>query len=251
MLTRIEKKKINNHLEKLNIKKGENLVIFSSLLSFGIYKKYLPKYLLELLLKKISKKGTLIMQSYSFEKKNYIFDLKKLSFNYSSNYLSNIFFKKKEIVRSGCPIHSHIGIGAKAKILLKSNPKNSFGENSDFDNLIKNNFDCIFLGCDANQAGTFMLHLEQIANVKHRKKIEIKKKVFFKKKIKIVKVNYFIKRKNIKYDLNKGFIKLINSGLKVKKVPLKFGKSFRFNLKDFYITGLKLLKKDQKAFLLN
>lgn len=252
MIFAYEKKIINAHLNELKIKKEDKIVLYSNLLSFGIYNENLPTFLLNAILKKITKKGTLIMQAYNFEKdKNYIFDSKKLNFNYSSNYLTNIFFKKKGIIRSACPIHNHIGLGKKASLLLLSNPSNSFGLNSDFDYLIKNNFDCIFLGCDPNQAGTFFLHLEQIMNVRHRKFVKLIKKVYSQKKIIKIKMNYFTKKKNIKYNLNKALSILIKNGLQVKKIPLEYGVSYRFNLSKFSKIGIKVLKKNDKSFILN
>ena len=239
------KDEIINHLKKLKIKKNDHILVYSKLSSFGIVNKKFVKKLLGTLLNFIGPKGTIIMPSYTFESKNYIFDIKKLKHNYSTSILTKEFFKFKR-VRSNRLIHNHIGLGAKAKILKdKIDPTITLGENSDFDIMTKNNFKCIFLGCDANEAGTFFIHLEYINKVPYRKDIIINKKILYRGKDKIIKVNYSNRPKKIEFDFNKAFNKIKKLGGRINKAELKFGFSYSLKLKDFLKYGNIMLKKNK------
>ena len=232
------------HLQELGIERGDNLVLFSKLSSFGIVDKKFPKKFLDFLIKHLTDKGTLIMPSYSFENDNFVFDVKKISPNKTTGKLVKFFFKKKKIIRSLRPIHSHIGIGKKSH-LLKSKYHNSFGKFSDFYFFTKNNFKCIFLGCDPSEAATYFIHLEYLNNVPYKKKTIIKKKLKINKKIKLVKFRYNIKITNNKIDLNLGFKKMIKEELIFKKSILPFGKSYALSFKDFEKYGNKIFKKNK------
>ena len=48
--------------------------------------------------------------------------------------------------------------------------------------MTKNNFKCIFFGCNADEAGTFFIHLEYLNKVPYRKDIILKKNFTRKKK---------------------------------------------------------------------
>lgn len=244
------KKKIVEHLKKLKIDPGDHILVYTKLSSFGIIKKKFSKYFLKILLDYIGSKGTVIMPSYTFENNQFIFDIKKIKDNYSTSILVKEFFKKKGIVRSKRLIHSHIGLGVK-KYLLKNDIDSSIslGKQSDFDILTKNNFKCIYLGCDAEEAGTFLIHLEYLNNVTYRKKIIVLKKIKEKKSINSVKVKYFYRPKKLRYDFNSAFNKIKKTGAKINHAELKFGSSFSFKLKNFLRYGNIMFKKN-KYFLL-
>jgi aminoglycoside N3'-acetyltransferase len=245
----ITKNIIIKHLKDLKINKSDDILIYSKLSSFGILDKNFAKTFLKILINYIGPKGTIIMPSYTFEDKNFILNLKKLKLNYSTSALVKEFFKKK-IIRSKRLIHSHIGIGKKANILKKKIDQTiTLGINSDFDIMTKNNFKCIFLGCDANEAGTYLIHLEYYNKVAYRKRILISKKILEENIIKIVKVNYFHRPKKILYDFNKAFNKIITMSKKVNLVEIKFGTSFSLTLKDFFKYGNIMFKKNKSILI--
>jgi hypothetical protein len=115
--------------------------------------------------------------------------------------------------------------------------------------MTKNNFKCIFLGCDANEAGTYLIHLEYYNKVAYRKRILISKKILEENIIKIVKVNYFHRPKKILYDFNKAFNKIITMSKKVNLVEIKFGTSFSLTLKDFFKYGNIMFKKNKSILI--
>ena len=242
------KSKIINHLKKLKIKKGDHIVLYCKISSFGITDKDFPKKLLEEIIEYIGNNGTVIMPSYTYEKNNFLFNKKKLKSNYSTGILVKNFFLKKNITRSFRPIHSHIGIGKKSMI-LKAKNMNSFGKYSDFDKFTKNNFKCIFLGCEPNDAATYFVHLEYMNNVPYREKIIIKKKVFINNKIRSVKINYHKRVEDVNIDLNLGLKKMIKLGLKCEKSNLIYGKSYSIKFKDFQRYGNKIFKQNKYCLI--
>lgn len=248
-------KTINNliikHFKNLKIKKGDNILVYTKLSSFGIIDKNFHKKFINILIKYIGPKGTIAMPSYTFEDKNFIFKIKQIKTNYSTSIAIKEFFKKK-VIRSKRLIHSHLILGNKANIFKKNlNPSISLGENSDFDLMTKNNFKCVYIGCSIEEGGTFLVHLEYLNNVPYRKKIKIKKKIQENKKIKIIDVNYFKRPKNLKYNFNKTFKNIIKIGAPVNKAKLRFGTSYSIYMKDFLFYGNKLFKKNINTMIEN
>ena len=90
------KKTITDHLQDLGVKKKDNVLVYSNLSSFGIVDKSIAKIVLNCLLKKIGKQGSLIMPLYTFENKNFFFDKKKIYINSMTGLLNIEFFKKKK-----------------------------------------------------------------------------------------------------------------------------------------------------------
>ena len=127
-------KYLNSHFNKLKIKKNDNLVLHSNLSTFGIYNKNLPFIVLKVLLKLITKNGTLILSDYNFNKLR-----KQYSRSENKNSLSLAFKKKLKYIKSKSLIHSHIGFGKNIGFLRKTNMLKSFGENSDFAYFYKHN----------------------------------------------------------------------------------------------------------------
>ena len=134
-------KYFNSNFNKLKIKKNDNIVVHSNLSTFGIYNKNLAFIVLKVLLKLISKNGTLILSDFDFSKIR-----KQYSRIENNNSLSLVFKKKLKYIKSKSLIHSHIGFGKKSYFLNKTNMLKSFGENSDFYFFYKYNFKLILLG---------------------------------------------------------------------------------------------------------
>ncbi|NJM30726.1 MAG: AAC(3) family N-acetyltransferase, partial [Rhizobiales bacterium] len=61
------------------------------------------------------------------------------------------------------PLHSHAFVGPLAREFANDVPRASFGEGSDFEFLERNDFLCLMLGCDFENAGTFVFHSQACA----------------------------------------------------------------------------------------
>jgi|TARA_B100000315_G_scaffold258800_1_gene312228 aminoglycoside N3'-acetyltransferase len=244
-------KKINNyflmHLKKLGIKKDDQILVYSDLSRFGINHKNLASIILNALKKIIGRNGTLIMPFYAIsQKKNFIFEKNKFSKDPYVGVLNYLFSKEKNLVRSKCFNHNHIGIGPKAKILNFSKANISIGKGSDFYFMMKNNFKLILLACEPNQGATYLHNTEAIFNVPYRKWIKVKKRVKNNNVIKVIKVNYFV-RKNKKFisNFNEFFKKLYKFKKKIHVEKVKYGNSIAITLKDLHKYSSYYLKKDK------
>jgi len=249
-----KKKLLLEHLNNLGINKNDNILIYSKLSSFGIVDKNFTKLILQCLYNKIGSKGSIAMPLYTFErKKNHVYDKRKIYENPMTGLLNKEFFKNKKILRSNCPIHSHIGIGPNVDFFNISDPHTSFGGKSDFYYFHKKNFKLILLGCSPQEGATYLHHLEALFKVSYRKWIIIKKRILDRKsnKTRNFNVNFFATKNNkVKYDLNESFNKLAKLGANFINIKLKYGKSYSIPIKTLHKYGLILLKKNKKALLI-
>jgi aminoglycoside N3'-acetyltransferase len=245
------KKNILNHLKKLGLKKNDKLLVYSDLSRFGLNDKKLPSIVISSLKKIIGNKGTIIMPFYIFEDdKKFIFNKKKFEFTSKIGSLTKSFCKEKNLVRSNCLIHNHIGIGSQAKILKLSNERISLGKKSDFEFMMINDFKLLLLGCNAMQGATYLHHLEALYEVPYRKWINVIKKKVEKRKIKNVSVRYFAKKNN-KFisNFNHVFEQLSNIKKFIKIDKIKYGRSSCIKLKDLHNFSLSLLKKNKYSLV--
>ena len=241
-------KKLINHFNNLKIKKNSNLVIHSNLLSFGILDQKLPEIILEILTNLIGSKGNIAIPSYNIHKKDKrIYDDKILNFR-NSGSLSKIFFEKYVVSKSKSIFHSHIIIGPLSKNFSSRSFYGSFGLKSDFNFFLKNKFNLLLLGCDANEGCTYLHNLEYLEKVPYRisKKIKIK---FIKNKKKIFReFIYPTRRKKIHVNLNNIFF---NKLLKNKTIcaSLNSAKSYKIKIYDLDKLTRKLLRENKNILL--
>lgn len=240
-----------NHYSKLGIKKNDKILVYSDLSKFGIYNKNFAKIALESLKKVIGKKGSILMPFYLLNNNSdNIIDRKKFNFSKYTGNLVKVFIKDKKIVRSKSLIHNHVGLGPDAKILNYSDERSSIGKNSDFEFIKNSNFKLLLLGCTFLQGGTYLHHLEAVANVPYRKWIKVKKKLLYNKKIKTIFVDYFAK-KSARYisDFDNVFVKLKKLNLNINIEKIKYGNSICMSLKKLDKAGLELLRKNKYCFV--
>ena len=115
-------KKLNSALDKLNIKKGDKIIVVADFLKIFLLDrennhKITSDDIINCLIKKIGKQGTLVFNTFSWDfitKGNY--DYKKtLSL---SGTISNQSLKRKEFTRTYHPIYSFSVFGNQKKKLL-------------------------------------------------------------------------------------------------------------------------------------
>lgn len=157
------KEKIVLGLERLGIKNGDNILVHSSLKSFGI-KGLSPKCVCDALISAIGQNGTLILPTLTFAEvyKTKVFDYKAtpscvgvISEFFRSNY--------QQAIRSMHPTHSTCSIGKLAKWFSEGQEKDDTpcGENSAFRKLPKVKGKIIFLGC-SSKPNTSMHAIEEL-----------------------------------------------------------------------------------------
>ena len=135
------KKQFNNHILELGIRKSDNLVVHSNIVSFGILNKKIPKIFIDSLIRQIGSRGSLVMPSYSINlNQKRTIDIKEQFSKNLNGILLKVFFKNYNVVRSLSVLHSHLLYGKLKEKFKKREAFKSFGRNSDFDFLLKNNF---------------------------------------------------------------------------------------------------------------
>jgi len=243
------KKQFNNHILELGIKKNDNLVVHSNIISFGILNKKIPKIFIDSLIEQIGLRGSLVMPSYNINlNQKRTIDIKKQFSKNINGILSKVFFKNYNVVRSLSILHSHLLYGKLKEKFKKRKIFKSFGGNSDFDFFLKNDFKLLLLGCSPKEGCTYIHNIEYNLDLSYRRKkylhfnLKLNKKYFNKK------ILYPVRKKNILVNLNKVFF---NRSIYqfVKKSNFNFGKSYLINLSNLEQNGTKLLKKNPKIMI--
>ena len=248
MVQKTHKEEFLKHLAKLRLKNGQKIVLHSNLATFGITSKNFPEFIIKSILKKIGKKGTLIMPLYNLNLNPSInYDKKKI---YDVRAISNLYktyfsYAKKTI--SNSYIHRHFGIGDGAKFLGNGKNHLSIGKNSDFEEFLNRDFSLVLLGCEPAEGATYLHHIEAIKKVPYRKWIILKRKILGNKFK--TNISYFA-RKDLKFKEN--FNQVFKNRMfkkKLVKVRNKYGCSYVIKFKDLHEIGINILKKNIYGFV--
>ena len=168
---KITKDCIISALNELGLKQGEDLMVHSGLGEIGKLADIkdgnkLGNIIIDLMIEFISP-GTLIfpVYSYSFCKKEEFNPKESLS---TVGALTNIFWKRKDSIRSLHPIFSVAAIGNKAEYYTEINDNVCFGKGTFFDRLVKSHVKVLGFGTRLVAALTLLHHTEQMNNVPYR-----------------------------------------------------------------------------------
>lgn len=230
--------KIKKLFRKLNIKKSDNVLLHSNIGGLYQYENEITlqncDLFLKILLRLITKKGTLLIPTY-----NYNFT-KGGSYNRKTTQsqvgkLSNILLKKYYKFRTFAPVFSHLVFGSLKKKIFNCDYKEVFGDNSIFSLIYKKNFKIICFCCSVS-AITFLHFIEKKLNVKYRHNKYFTGFINSKKKFEI---KYFAGKKKIDYKIKeKNLLKLID---KKKFKEVNFGRFKVYSVDSKYLYNL--LKK--------
>jgi len=164
--------KIKDYLNLIKIKKGDKILLSSDILKILIKNRENrnsidPNTIIDLLIKKIGKNGTLLVPTYNWDfcKGNDFHYYKTKS---QSGSLGNICLKRKDFKRSKNPIYSFAVFGKDQKKICELNHNSCFGLDSPFGYLIENKGKNIFIGIDYKDAFTFDHVAEEMAQVEYR-----------------------------------------------------------------------------------
>lgn len=150
------------HLMALGVEPGRNVVVHSSLAAFGILEGG-PAGLWKCLRDIVGTRASIAVPTYRLTAaENDVFDL-VVSPSHAVGAFSEYVRQLPEAVRSANPLHSHAFVGPLAKQFVNDLPRASFGDGSDFEFLTRGDFLCLMLGCDFENAGTFVFHSQACA----------------------------------------------------------------------------------------
>ena len=241
----ILKKKIEELLNKLKIKKGSKVLLHSNsagLLQF-LKKTQSLDIFFKIFIKKIGKEGTLVVPTYNYDfTKGYSFDKNKSLSQVGA--FTNYLLKKYKQNRTNDPIFSHLIFGKLYRKLNNCKNEEVFGRNSIFAHFEKYNFQIVCFCCPPTKM-TFLHYIEKKMNVKYRFNKIFNGKIKIKNKYKVIKVKYYAGKKNINYIIkDNNLMKLIN---KRKFREESFGRFLCYVVRTKYLANIvgKKLSKNQ------
>ena len=268
-----ELKKLNIILDNLNIKKGENIYLgidFMKLSSTFKLHKYnnekIANSILELILKKIGKKGNLTIPVFNFDTvKTGFFNMQKTSGQ--SGVFGNLLLKKHYKKRSKHPLYSFLFFGRKNKEFRKKEYQNAVGSNSHWNDFIKNNFKILTIGFHYNRSLTITHYFENKIGVNYRynknfivKSLDINKKIkkkiysFYARKTKICRfsaITLDCEKRLSKKKISKfyRYKKLISFKLNIKKASKEILNNFKKSISYVPIRNKSSKVLDSKNML--
>ena len=246
------KKEIDLLFKKLNIKKGDNILIHSNsagILQYGKDNKNLNIFF-QVLRKKLGVNGTIVFPCYNYS------ILKSKLLNWSKHksevgLLSNFMMKKKNFIRTKNPVFSHILNGKLRKELLDSNDLTAFDNNNNFfQKIVDNKFKILGFCCPLNTM-TLLHYIECQSKVPYRFYKKFHLKIKKNKKYEKIIYKYFVGKRKFDYSIKELKVrKLLISEEKVKFS--NFGRFECWITKSNYVydSFFKKLKKN-KYYLIN
>ena len=239
-------------LDKLNLKKGDNLFLTTSLGMLGIPSDFkineTNKIFFKILKNQIGKKGSLFVPTYSYtfssDNPKKIFDLKKTKAKIGD--FPNFFLKQKGITRNIDPVVSIAGIGDVAKKILSQHSYSSYGKNCVFEKLIKlKNSKIVNIGLGTNWT-PFIHYAEYLNNVEHR--YEKILKGYIKKDKKIYNINWIYYSRAL-IDNTKAYAYSVGNKAYKKKIWKKtqLGRAsiYACRFRDYFKFVNSILKKNK------
>ncbi len=155
--------------------------------------------------------------------------------------------EKKNAIRSFHPFMSYAAIGKDAEYICGNVSNCAWGNNSVKERLINLNTKCLSVGIDARLTCSTVHHAEFNTNVPYRymkvfnHPIKTGIEIFYKKFYMYV----LYKNLNIKRNRNiKIFNHFLDEGFKLKKIKLGRNYGYSYDIKDFYQSTMRALKKD-------
>jgi len=233
---------LEDHLTKLGLKYGDDIIVHSALINFGVIDGGV-KTVYQAIRNIIGQQATIVVPTYMLgAAPNETYDPDN-SPSMACGSFSEYVRKKRGSIRSLCPLHNHTAIGPKAELLRQINGEISLGRGSDFDILHKENFLTLLLGCPFKDGATFIMHLEAVALVPFRSWVSLSRKVIMPDgTISLNKCAYYQRNKGVVENLapvkvileDKGYIKSAQihnakSYLISKKAYRKTLEAFRFD----------------------
>lgn len=164
-MTQVNKAQVQAELTKIGLKKGDNLIVHSSLSSIGKVKGGADT-IIDAILDIIGSDGNLVMPTFGSD--GAVFNPKESNTNLG--IIPIAMMKRKEAVRSKHPLASVAAIGPKAEWLIKDHEKTSVahGKNTPYAKLSEINGKILLLGVDQDR-NTFLHTIEETLQLPYLK----------------------------------------------------------------------------------
>ena len=185
---------LENHLRELGLKEGQDLIVHSALMNFGVIEGGV-KTVYHAIRNVVGDQATIAVPTYLVgTKPELIFD-PKVTPSHACGVFSEYIRNKKGAMRSLCPLHNHSAIGSKAQLLRTVDGSVSMGPGSDFWVLHEAGFGSLLLGCPFSDGATFSIHLEAVVQVPFRKWIDLKRTIVLEDgSHKVIRCKYYVRK---------------------------------------------------------
>jgi aminoglycoside N3'-acetyltransferase len=141
------------HLDALGVQTGDHLTVHSRLLSFGYIDGGVAT-VFEALREVVGPQATIVVPTYTLSRGT-TYDI-RMSPSQGVGILPEYIRQLPGVIRSACPMHNHVGLGAKAHVLKEPDGGVSIGSGSDFEALLTANFRLLLLGAGLTEGATFI-----------------------------------------------------------------------------------------------
>lgn len=234
------------HVRRLGVEHGSDVVVHSRLLSFGLIERG-AQGVLEVLLESVGTTGNLVIPTYAFQLgPEDVYDPMSTPAPHMG-VLSKAVIGRAGVRRGLCPIHNHSHIGP--ALFDLGDPEWSVGPNSSFDRLEEADFQLVLLGCGLQLGGTYVHHVEAEVGVEYREWRLLPRRIIDPKgSMTDIQVHYFARRPGIDddaVDLTKLEQSLIASG-ELRRVPSFLGSSSMISLRALDAATRRGLRADPR-----
>ena len=223
---------LQQHFAALGLSSGQNVVVHSALAPLGLLQGGV-QMLGNCLQNYLGPSATIAVPTYRLNAPvGETFDrASSLSLNVGS--LSEYARRQPNAVRSCNPLHSHAFVGPLAKHFIQDSVRPSFGEGSDFAFFVERGFRCILLGCDLENAGTFVFHSQALSgNIPYRSWQIFERSCADQsqdKSAELVRFRYYARNKDAPRETRRTLEKpMVDAGL-LMSAPVAYGKSMAFD----------------------
>ena len=245
---------LRKSIRKVGIKKGDTVFIYPEIYKFGILENIqsnnqLYEVFFKVIKKIIGPKGTICIQSYTFDtlrfKRKFYYDEPVSTSGGFSNYILSL----KETIRSHHPVFSIASIGYKSKFISQKNSFHNYGYNSPLEKFIRLKGKILSLGSSIvenpfNHVAEHMVgvpfYFNKYNNFKIVKSNKMKRQEFTSS-VRYLNFEWVRDYSKIKREIKKN--KILKSS--------KLGESFIYccNVKKYYDICINLLVKDQFSMI--
>lgn len=247
-----------NILDLFDIKKNDRLLISSNLLPIlSRYKKenkiFNPNILLDSLINRVGKEGTILIPAFNFDFcSGKVYDY--VNSPPTTGSLARIALKRHEFKRTIHPIHSYLVFGKDQNYLCNLKNISSFGCESPFNYMHKNEVKNFFIGINYKKALTIVHYCEEKVGVDYRYLKEFKSYYINEKREKKFKSYKMYARKNLEDSIETGINPILDDLLIEKNAYKNYNiNNIEFNLVNLKITAdilINDLKNDKKILYL-
>ncbi|MDB2548551.1 AAC(3) family N-acetyltransferase [Paracoccaceae bacterium] len=237
------KNDLYDHLVRLGVRRGQNLIVHSNLASFGKINGG-AEAVYCILRSLTGPSGTIGAPTFTFQLTQRDVYSPEFTPCYQMGAFSSYLLKRGEAKRTLSPIHSYVFEGPLANELVRADPTKSTGNGSVFD-IIHPDFFLLMLGCDFQRGATFVHHVEADIGVKYREWIQLPRRISVRGSEPFdIQVNYYSKKLKLPFSTNlsrlQEYCNKVNSCVSAQT---HYGASSFIKLSALYDDTLHLLKK--------